>query len=181
MPVTIASGRSVKIYAIQAEYALPPSNASQPFVTPELIQDDRYQTFKSVSIETSTELVDRTNTLSRGKQVLPSSYNATLNLNGYVSPYAAYGWFVGQLIDVRITWLSAFDEELYNIITRCTVQNISRNVSVEGAYEINITAAANFNFVQGDLRFITPLSNTIPGNIGWIPKTPQLNELPFAC
>ena len=181
MAVTIASGISIVITALQVPYALPPGNISNPINYPQLIQDDRYQTFNEVTIDTDVQLIDRTNVLSYGGQSLPSGYTGNINLHGFVSPIAAYGYFVGMLLDIKISWLSPFDEELYRVITRMSVKSINRSVSVSGAYEIDIEGEMNFNFDSGDLRFITPLSNTIPGNRGWIPKTPQLNELPFAC
>jgi len=181
MPVTIANGARIYVTALQDQYALPPSGTVNNFINPELIQDDRFQTFNSVTINTSTQAVDRTNTLSRGKQILPSGYDATLDLSGFVSPVAYYGWFVGQLLDVRIAWNGPFNTELYPIVLRCTVLNIDRNVTVAGAYEISMSCGLNYNFEKGDLRFITPLDRTQPGNRGWIPRTPFLDTLPFSA
>jgi len=181
MPVTIASGRSVQIFALQVPYALPPGNNFNAFNYPQLIQDDRFQTFNSVTIDADVQLMDRTNVLSYGSQSLPSGYSGNINLHGFVSPIAAYGYFVGMLLDIKISWIDPFGAELYSVITRISIKSISRSVSVNGAYEIDIDGEMNFNFDSGDIRFITPLGNTIPGNRGWIPKTPQLNELPFAC
>lgn len=172
----VAAGKYGRITATQQDYALPPGNTNEYWLYPTFTPSANL-IFNEWSLKLDVDPYERTNTLSQVKQFMPSGYEGTLSLSGFITPTNLFNFWIGMLMQVTLEWNNGVNT--YNFTIPVTLMSINRDLNVNSSYNVSMECKVNYNFEAGDATYVL-YYNTLPGesqNRGWQPLTPTVTSL----